>query len=510
MKRITQILTAATVAALLLAIPTGASAAPPEIGVKIGLPSANSWAKTLPSLTFTTKGAGLAKTCSLYGPGGYEVVEEFCSSPFRPGEVTLDGDYSYGVTVEDGDGQTASDSVSFHVDQTAPTVKITSGVTEGTIGNATLAGFSAVYSDANLNTVSCRFDTDAPTACGTAGAISIQYTGFGEGWHKFSISAVDRSGNVGYAERNFMIDRTKPTAGITLVGGEAITNDNTPAFLLTGSDAAGPVTKRCAIEDQIAWSPCNADTWVTPDAIGDGTVTAWIEVTDRAGNQSFSSYSFTLDASAPMVTITGPAGESTTDRQPAINFVANDAQPVNSRCGFDPPDWASLKSCDQSVEHRPSAPLSIGEHQFWVASDDGLGNVSSSVYSFRVVEPTTPGGGDQGTGGGVGGAKPRVNAKLRSGKIKRGRFSVRALVTIAPANGQDCAGKASISLKPAAKGARAIRASLKLQKQGAACVGRVTLRVPAKLKRSRMTVSVRHHGSDTMPAFNVVIGKNRV
>lgn len=506
----------AALVALLAIGPASAAAAPPDIGVKIGLPSANSWAKTLPSLTFTTKGAGLSKTCSLTGPGDYFVTEEFCSSPWRPGEVTVDGDYIYAVNVEDGDGNTAVDSVSFHVDQTAPSLSFTSAPPEGLFTNATTTGFKAAYSDPNIYSVVCRFDNVAESFCGNGTDAIANYSDFGSGEHSMSVTATDKSGNQSYIVRHFTVDRTPPSAAIVLVGGSTQTKDNTPAFVIGGDDDNGPTTKKCRIENQIDWVACNNSTWVTPDAIADGLVTAWIQVTDRAGNNSYQSYVFVLDATIPAIAITPLEGDRTTNTTPSISFSVDDVHFSSAHCGFDPTGWDQLTTCDRWTPQQPAAPLAPGTHQLWIAAEDEFGNLASSIYTFDVVATTPPpvgggaGGGGAGSGGDQGSAAPKVTVKLKAGKVKRGKFAVKAAVTVTPKAGVSCAGKATLKVAPKVKKARPATLRVTLKQKGASCVGTAKTKFSSSLKRKKADVSFDFAGTATLGRFNVAVGSHRL
>lgn len=512
MKSFTMLL--ATAFACLAAVPA-ANAAPPSNPptVKINMPSAGSFAKTLPSLTFSVTGDAQTKTCSLTGPGGYYVVDEACKSPFRPGDVTLDGSYTYAVDVRNADDMGDVESVTFEVDQTPPTVMFTSAPPEGLYANATTVGFKASYADPNVNAVTCRFDSDAPIPCGVAGSAQMNWTGFGEGAHKMSISVTDKAGNVGYAERNITIDRTPPTASLTLVGGGTESADNTPAFIVDGTDAGGPTTKRCAVENQIEWVSCNSSTWVTPDAIADGVVTAWLEVEDRAGNHGYSSYTFTLDATIPAVEIGSLVGDRTTEPSPALSFSVDDVHPGEARCGFDPSDWSELATCDPAGSQQPASPLAPGTHAFWVEAIDTFGNSASAIYTFEVAPPTVPDGGGSGGGPNVGGASgvsPKVLVKLRTGSVKRGKFALRATLVISTQTAVDCTGRASILLKPTGKKARVKRLRVTLKQRGKTCSGAIKTRLGAGLKRKKVAISVTHPGNRELPKFTLVVGTTRL
>ncbi|MFT4049142.1 MAG: Ig-like domain-containing protein [Solirubrobacterales bacterium] len=286
-----------TLIALLAALATlgaaSASAAPGAATVTVNGPAANGYFSTVPSLTFTTGGQPTERSCVLTGPGAFE-SEDGCTSPFKPLSSLPDGAYTYSVNVSnDNGGDTGTRN--FNIDHTAPQLTMLSGVSDGTVGNSRTASYKLSYSDANLASVTCKSDSNTPNPCGSGGIIEITYDMINDGTHTYTFTAADKAGNVSTVVRTLTVDTIKPSAGIAVVGGGSESRDNTPAFQTSGSDASGAVTKQCSIEGQIDWTACNNDTWVVNDGVADGFITAWVAVSDKAGNTAFASYSFTLD-----------------------------------------------------------------------------------------------------------------------------------------------------------------------------------------------------------------------
>lgn len=481
MQKLSFTLLAVLVAVLALAAPAGAIGQAPK--VTVGLPANGSWAKTVPSFTFSVTGTAVQKTCVLSGPDTY-IDEDPCSSPWRPVDVLPDGTYTYTVLAENADG-TDSGSTSFQLDSTTPTLSFTSAVTEGYLGNAQSVAAGGVYADANIDTVTCRLDNNAATPCGNAGKFLAQYSGFGEGAHKIVIVATDKAGNSNSIQRNFSIDRTAPSASILLVGGGSETKDNTPAFLVSGADTNGPVTKRCRIENQIDWVACSADSWVVTDGVADGEITAWIEVEDRAGNHGYSSYLFTLDSTMPNVTYSGFAGDKTVDTTPELEFWVDDPHEGSARCGFDPADWSALADCTEGAGHTPASALTLGTHSFWIEASDSFGNSSSTVYTFEVVSPA------QGTPGPTGGAgdpaaTPALSLRAASSKVKKGKFTL--TITVTATNFAAC-GDADIRIAPKVKKVKAVSLRSRAKVTGGACVATAKVKLPAKLKKKKATIT---------------------
>lgn len=484
MKKLSLVLSAALLCVAIAAVsPTAASAIGTPPKVTVGLPASGSWAKAVPSFTFSVTGSAVHKSCVLSGPDTY-IDEDPCSSPWRPVDSLPDGTYTYTVLADNIDG-TDSGSTSFKLDRTAPTLSFTSAVTEGYVGNAQSAAVGGVYADANIDTVTCRLDSNGATPCGNAGNFLAQYNNFGEGVHKILVVATDKAGNSNSIQRNFTIDRTAPSASILLVGGGSETKDNTPAFLVSGSDAGGAVTKRCRIENQIDWVACNADSWVVTDGVADGEITAWIEVEDRAGNHGYATYLFTLDSTMPNVTYSGFAADKTTNTSPELEFWVDDPHEGSARCGFDPADWSALAGCTEGAGHVPAAALTLGSHSFWIEATDTFGNSSSTVYTFEVVSPAqeTPGP-SGGTGDPV--ATPVLTVKTASSKVKKGKFTL--TVTVTATNLAVCQ-SSDVRIAPKVKKAKTLVVRSLAKSKGGVCVATAKVKLPAKLKKKKATIT---------------------
>lgn len=470
-------------AALVLAVPAGAVGVAPTVSVSS--PAANGFYNSVPALSFTVTGTGVSKACTLDGPGVSE-YEEPCTSPYKPLDPLADGSYSYVVSAENSSGSDAK-SVSFTIDRTAPSLMMLSGVTDGIIANAQTASYKLSYSDANLASVTCKSDDNAPSACGSGGIVQISYSPLADGQHTFTFTATDKAGNSTTLTRTLTIDTVKPTATINLVGGGAESKDNTPAFQTSGSDANGPVTKQCRIEDQLDWTPCAGDTWVVADGVADGLIIAWVAVSDRAGNTSYASYSFTLDSTMPSITYGGFAGDRTTTTTPDIEFWIEDAHEASAKCAYDAGGWDELSACDAGSGHAPAAPLVLGAHTFWISVVDSFGNVGSTIYTFDVVAPQVDQDG-QGTGGQGGGAVA-VAVKATSSKVKRGKFTLTLKVTAA--NAASC-GEARVVVTPKLKKSKPLKARKVARASGGKCVATIKLTLKASLKAKRATVAATH------------------
>ncbi|MGH2958806.1 MAG: Ig-like domain-containing protein, partial [Solirubrobacterales bacterium] len=231
------ILALAVVVAALCTFATSALAAEPTVSVTISAPANNAYSAATPNLVFSTTGTGLLKTCSVVGPG-VEVIDELCSSNWNPGTLP-DGSYTYTVTVEKvSDGGSASASRNFKIDKTAPAITI-GGTPAAGVSNSASIALTATVSDANPAYLNCRVDDDLWGECGgtiTNGTFNLADALVGG--HSYQFTATDKAGNMSVAARSITIDRAAPVVSISSTGWGTETKDNTPAFLVSATDAS--------------------------------------------------------------------------------------------------------------------------------------------------------------------------------------------------------------------------------------------------------------------------------
>jgi hypothetical protein len=513
MKKLLTTILAVCVALVVLGVSAGSAlASAPTISVTISSPANNSFAINAPNLSFTTTGTGLLKTCTVVGNGA-DISEEGCTSGWNPGPLA-EGTYTYGISIEKATtGEIAGATRTVTIDQTAPVVTIGGTPAAGASSSAGVA-LTASVTEAHPAFLNCAVDPGLWDDCGgtlTAGTFDIANAP--EGTHKYWFAATDKAGNMTMVFRQITLDRIAPTASITSTGWGTETKDNTPAFLVGGSDTGGAVTKSCSIDALAIVAACNGSSFLLNDPIADGTYTVKVRVTDQANNFADASFAFSVDSTLPQVTYSGFADDRTTETTPGLEFWVEDAHATTARCGFDATDWTELVACDEGPGHTPAAALTAGTHTFWIEAIDSFGNSSSTVYTFDVVAPTqeTPGGstGATGSSGGngqngtpSGPAIPKVALTTKTSKVKRGKFTLAARLTLTPGSAaQKCEGVAVLSLAPKVKKAKAVKVNVKLAVKNGACTGTAKIKLPAKLKKKKAGLTVSYAGSATMARF---------
>jgi Tol biopolymer transport system component/streptogramin lyase/major membrane immunogen (membrane-anchored lipoprotein) len=201
---------------------------------------------------------------------------------------------------------------------------------------------------AGSDTSGTPIQTRTATRDPTTGAYSVDANTLPDGTYTARAEQSDDAGNTGFSSaRTFTVDTTAPRVTLTAPANGASLRNATPALKGTASTAAGDsatvmiriynmsgtlVETRTATRDATTGAFSRAAT-----ALPEGTYTARAEQTDDAGNTGFSSVNaFTIDTTAPTVTLTEPAGASSTpDPTPALKgsggTAAGDAATVRVR-----------------------------------------------------------------------------------------------------------------------------------------------------------------------------------
>jgi hypothetical protein len=170
-----------------------------------------------------------------------------------------------------------------------------------------------------------------------SGIWSAESPHLSDGGYVARASQLDAAGNSGAATRTFSVDAAGPAVTLHRPADGSWANDPTPAFDGSAGAAAGdestvtvkiysgPAVTENAIQTLTATR--NGASWsIDAPGLGDGTYTAKAQQSDAAGNTGFSAaHAFTVDTTAPAVTLTSPAEGSSRDATPTLSGLAGDA-----------------------------------------------------------------------------------------------------------------------------------------------------------------------------------------
>lgn len=285
------------------------------------------------------------------------------------------------------------------------------------------------------------------------------------------------------ATRDFVIDSVLPT--VTASAPSGVTTDNTPQVGYTVSDV-NPDRTLCAVDPPTPIVPatlegfanCPASPYELP-ALADGNHNFYVVAQDKAGNYGYALRSFTVDASGPVITITGLSeGDVLTSAWPSLSVGATDPGTgvVTTTCAY---DADAATSCSDS--NFLNAPLPDGAHRLTVVSTDVAGNLSIRTINFSI---DTTGGLKQGLV-----APKSAKFAVKRGKLKGSKYPTTFSVAFAlPAGAPTtaCSGSAKINIVVKKKQIGSAKAKFKLK--SGKCVATGTSKLSKKYKSKKAKI----------------------
>ena len=339
-----------------------------------------------------------------------------------------EGTYTAQAAQTDAAGNIGTGTATFTIDTTAPVVTLTAPV-NGSSTNAATPTFSGAAGTAtgDSTTVTVKVYSGSAasgtpvqtrTATVSAGSWSVSASpALAEGTYTARAQQSDAAGNVGTSAANtFIVDTTPPVVTLTAPANGSFTNNTTPTFsgaagtatgdstsvtvkVYSGSAASGtPVQTRTATVSAGSWSVSASP------ALAEGTYTARAQQSDAAGNAGTSTpNTFSVDTTAPVVTLTSPAGgtsietatpafsgaagtapgDSTTVTVKVYSGSAATGTPVQTRI-------ATVSAGSWSVSASPA--LAPGSYTAQAQQSDAAGNVGTSAQppTFTVLAEQPP------------------------------------------------------------------------------------------------------------------------
>jgi hypothetical protein len=310
-------------------------------------------------------------------------------------------------------------------DTTPPALSVTSPA-NGSSTNDTTPTYSGGAGDApgdldtvTVNVYSGSTATDPPiqtlTATRSDGTWSVTGSSpLADGTYTVRAQQGDSANNTGFSDANtFTIDTTAPGVSLTAPANGSSTNDTTPALSGGAGNAAGDlntVTVKIYSGSSAAGNPVqtlstspSGNNWSTDSPpLPDGTYTARAEQSDSAANTGLSDPStFTVDTTAPGVSLTSPAnGSSTSDTTPSFGGAAGDTAGDSttvtvkvyggSSASGSPVQTLTATRSGTSWSVDGASPLPDGTYTAQAEQSDSAANTGVSNANTFTVDTTPP------------------------------------------------------------------------------------------------------------------------
>src|SRR3989344_5841442 len=308
------------------------------------------------------------------------------------------------ITATDLAGNSSSDvsDNAFTVDSTVPTVdagddKLTNAeftqdaeTSDGGSGLATHAWTQVSGPDGGLIT----FGT--PTVVDTTISADI------DGVYVIRLTVTDNAGNENFGEMTLTWDTEEPTVDLTEDQADMIVRDaDTVTITATFNEAmtsAPTITIDATTDDVTATAMTNTSgniwtyTWNVP-AGNDGLATVTVAGTDLAGNTyaGVDTLEFTIDNTAPVLTITAPLSGDKVSGDEVITF--DDGEETAPECSVDDDVYVNCESGVTTLDDIVGsgfADLDQGAFTLYVRDTDAAGNVGTDSEAGIIKDTTLP------------------------------------------------------------------------------------------------------------------------
>jgi hypothetical protein len=336
----------------------------PAVTISSGPVAGTSSPDPSPSFSFASNDSDAGLSCQLDG-GGFQS----CSSPFTASGLA-DGSHTFQVKATDQAQNTGVASRTWTVDTTAPAVTFSSGPPNGSTSSDRSPAFGFASNDPSAS-LSCQLDDGGFDAC----SAPFTASGLVDGSHTFQVRATDIVQNTAVASRTWTV---AGAADVSITAGPvsgSVTNDPTPSFSFSSLDSDSDF--RCRI-DGASFASCTSP-WTT-SRLSDSDHTFIVKATDTAQTTDVAWRDFTVDTTAPAVTIKGPSQVMTRKRKRAASFTLKASEHVERRCRI---DSRRFKPC--SWRYR-TPRLRRGTHTLNVKATDRVGNVGTKRKRFEIAE----------------------------------------------------------------------------------------------------------------------------
>ncbi|MHA1781228.1 MAG: Ig-like domain-containing protein [Candidatus Thorarchaeota archaeon] len=297
------------------------------------------------------------------------------SSPFDSLLPTGDGAHTLLINATDEVGNSQIEQFLFMTDDTAPAIDLVH-LQNGTVHQSGISVEVSV-TEANAHTVEFRWDGTTWQAWSAPYSTLLPSM---DGSHALDIRATDEAGNTATCTYVFYVDDTDPVIELDSPANHSV-------------QSSGTTVQFTVTDTHLDYVACSWDggTWVNLTApysaalpSGDGSHTLRINATDTAGNTVTVEYIFTVDDTAPVLTLVSPTNGTIHQSGVDISFSILDENLDSVRFQWDGGSWVPL-----STPYTIQLPSGDGSHALVVEATDAAGHTANLHASF-VTDDQVP------------------------------------------------------------------------------------------------------------------------
>lgn len=212
---------------------------------------------------------------------------------------------------------------------------------------------------------------------------SVVFPDLDDGCYYFQIKAVDAAGNIGMNGVNFTLDTCAPSLEILTPSDGAIYSvDDVPLSIVADDENSGLAGVQYRLNGG-TWTPLMSSSTTLAD-LADNDYLLEVKAEDYAGNENLTSVEFTMDTTAPVVTITSPADGGYADSG-VVSWTVDDVSGANrTEVSIDGENWTVVSGTSHDLG------LGDGTHTVYLRVTDMVGLVGEDNATFTIdsVKPT--------------------------------------------------------------------------------------------------------------------------
>jgi Bacterial Ig-like domain len=324
---------------------------------------------------------------------------------YTPTMALANGAHTVVLKVTDNAGNPAQTAWTFSIDTQGPAVTNLQP-NNVIVGGATPPTISARFADAgagiDLSTIVLLVDGVNVSAQSQVTATGVSYTPTAQlagGQHTVQLSVSDLAGNSSQATATFTVDVSAPA--ITAQAPNNVTVGANPISVISAQfsdQGAGiDISKVTLMVDGVnvtgqAQITATGITFTAPTAYASGVHNVTLKVSDLAGNEATSAWSFTTDADGPTISGQSPIDVSLpADALPTITakFADGGQAGVNTSSiklmvdGVDVTSKATV--ANGQISYTPTQALVEGNHTIQLTVADVSGNATTKNWQFKTA-----------------------------------------------------------------------------------------------------------------------------
>ena len=296
-------------------------------------------------------------------------------TPFIPPYDALlpagNGNHIITVIAFDAANNQNTKAYAFTCDDSLPNITLVS-LANGSI-MASESSISFAINDTHLDKVEYHWDQTSDTEFIFPFDVSVPA---GDGIHDLYVNATDIAGNYRVGHYQFITDDTAPSISLSTIANNTVLKTGSPLNLIVIDLHPEKVGYLWDLADSGS-SDLSDIVLYAPPLEGENWL--FVNATDAAGNRASASFLFTVDNTAPEVTLTFPLEGSTVPMDTEVTIEVTDLYLVSVFFKWDSGDWTEWSS--PYVTHNPAG---AGNHALFVNATDSAGNSILSVFVFTT------------------------------------------------------------------------------------------------------------------------------